>query len=58
MTKRRDNARLLLAALLGGVAGAAAALLLAPKSGRETRAQLAEAGGAVEKSGSRVGGNG
>ena len=31
--------------LLGAVAGAAAALLLAPKSGRETRELLAERGG-------------
>jgi gas vesicle protein len=33
--------------LLGAVAGAAAALLLAPKSGRETRDLLAEHGGDV-----------
>jgi gas vesicle protein len=33
---------LLLAAFGGAVAGAAAALLLAPRSGRETRAQLSE----------------
>jgi gas vesicle protein len=32
---------------LGAVAGAAAALLLAPKSGRETRELLAEHGGEV-----------
>ena len=33
--------------LLGAVAGAAAALLLAPKTGRETRDLLAEHGGEV-----------
>lgn len=42
MTKRNDNARLLIAAALGGLAGAAIALLFAPKSGKETRAQLNE----------------
>ena len=34
---------------LGAVAGAAAALLLAPKSGQETRERLAERGGDVAK---------
>ncbi len=49
MTKRNDNARLLIAAALGGLVGAAAALLFAPKSGRETRAQLSEKGQQVKK---------
>jgi gas vesicle protein len=35
--------------LLGAVAGAAAALLLAPKTGRETREILAERGGDIVK---------
>lgn len=49
MTKRNDNARLLIAAALGGLVGAAAALLFAPKSGKETRAQLSEKGQQVKK---------
>jgi gas vesicle protein len=35
--------------LLGGVIGAAAALLLAPKAGRETREIIAERGGEVAR---------
>ncbi|MBE7552329.1 MAG: FAD-dependent oxidoreductase [Anaerolineales bacterium] len=42
MKKRNDNARLFFAAALGGLAGAAITLLFAPKSGKETRAQLNE----------------
>lgn len=49
MTKRNDNARLLIAAALGGLAGAAIALLFAPKSGKETRAQLADTGQQLKK---------
>jgi phytoene dehydrogenase-like protein len=49
MTKRTDNARLLIAAALGGLVGAATALLFAPKSGKETRAQLAEKGQQVKR---------
>ncbi|MBE7474869.1 MAG: amine oxidase [Anaerolineae bacterium] len=49
MTKRNDNARLLIAAALGGLVGAATALLFAPKSGKETRAQLNEKGQQVKQ---------
>lgn len=42
MTKRNDNVRLLIVAVLGGLVGAVVALLFAPKSGKETRAQLTE----------------
>ena len=52
MTKQNDNAKFFIAAALGGLAGAAIALLFAPKSGKETRAQLAETSGRVKKSGS------
>lgn len=40
MNKKNDHAKLLVAAALGGLAGAALALLLAPKSGKEIRTQL------------------
>lgn len=46
---RNDTAGYLGWFLLGGVLGAAAALLLAPKSGRETRELLAEHGGDVAR---------
>lgn len=46
---RNDAAGYLGWFLLGGVLGAAAALLLAPKSGRETREILAEHGGDVAR---------
>ncbi|MCK6630559.1 MAG: FAD-dependent oxidoreductase [Anaerolineae bacterium] len=49
MTKRNDNARLLIAAALGGLVGAVTALLFAPKSGKETRAQLSEKGQQVKQ---------
>jgi phytoene dehydrogenase-like protein len=42
MPKQSNNAKLFIAAVLGGLAGAATALLFAPKSGQETRAQLNE----------------
>lgn len=38
----RDNGNSLLAFLLGAAAGAAAGILLAPKSGKETREQLGD----------------
>lgn len=47
--ERNDAAGYLGWFLLGGVLGAAAALLLAPKSGRETRELLAEHGGDVAR---------
>lgn len=49
MTKRNNNARLFIAAALGGLVGAAIALLFAPKSGRETRAQLADKGQQIKQ---------
>jgi gas vesicle protein len=49
MSKQIDNARLLIAALLGGLVGAVIALLFAPKSGQETRAQLNEKSQQVKK---------
>jgi gas vesicle protein len=47
--ERHDAAGYLGWFLLGGVLGAAAALLLAPKSGRETRELLAEHSGDVAR---------
>jgi gas vesicle protein len=47
--ERHDPAGYLGWFLLGGVLGAAAALLLAPKSGRETRELLAEHSGDVAR---------
>jgi gas vesicle protein len=44
-TERNDGAGYLGWFLLGGVLGAAAALLLTPRTGRETRDMLAEHGG-------------
>ncbi|MFN8455324.1 MAG: FAD-dependent oxidoreductase [Anaerolineae bacterium] len=44
MTKRNNNTKLLIATVLGGLVGAAVALLFAPTSGQETRRQLAEKG--------------
>jgi gas vesicle protein len=44
-TERSDGAGYLGWFLLGGVLGAAAALLLTPRTGRETRDMLAEHGG-------------
>lgn len=49
MSKQSNNAKLLIAAALGGLVGAATALLFAPKSGKETRAQLSEKGQQVKK---------
>ena len=46
---RNDAAGYLGWFLLGGLLGAAAALLVAPKTGRETRELLAERGGDVAK---------
>ena len=46
---RNDAAGYLGWFLLGGLLGAAAALLVAPKTGRETRELLAERGGGVAK---------
>lgn len=39
---REDNGNALVGFLLGAVAGAAAGILLAPKSGKETREQVGE----------------
>jgi len=47
--ERSDAAGYLGWFLLGGVLGAAAALLVAPKAGRETREFLAERGGEVAR---------
>ena len=46
---RNDAAGYLGWFFLGGVIGAAAALLLAPKAGRETREMIAERGGEVAR---------
>lgn len=46
---RNDTASYLGWFFLGGVIGAAAALLLAPKAGRETRELIAERGGDVAR---------
>lgn len=46
---RNDTAGYLGWFFLGGVIGAAAALLLAPKAGRETRELIAERGGDVAR---------
>lgn len=46
---RNDTAGYLGWFFLGGVIGAAAALLLAPKAGRETREIIAERGGEVAR---------
>jgi len=48
-SNRNDAAGYLGWFLLGGVVGAAAALLLAPKAGRETREIIAERGGDVAR---------
>ena len=47
--ERNDTAGYLGWFFLGGVIGAAAALLLAPKAGRETREIIAERGGEVAR---------
>ena len=44
MRNQNDRARLLAATLLGGLAGVAIGMLLAPKSGQETRTQLKSKG--------------
>ncbi len=48
-SNRNDAAGYLGWFLLGGVIGAAAALLMAPKAGRETREIIAERGGDVAR---------
>ena len=45
----RDARNILAAFLLGGVIGAAVALLYAPKSGRETREDISRAAGKIKK---------
>lgn len=47
---KNDEAKIVGAFLLGGVLGAAVALLYAPKSGKETRKDLADAGRRIKKS--------
>ncbi|TAN44425.1 MAG: YtxH domain-containing protein [Nitrospirae bacterium] len=47
---RDDTTKVVGSFLLGGVLGAAVALLYAPKSGRETRKDIADAGRRIKKS--------
>lgn len=55
MSQRENNAAILGAFLLGGLVGAAVALLTAPRSGRETREELGKwADGATEKARAKV----
>lgn len=43
-----------LGAIIGGLIGAAAALLLAPKSGEETRAEILQKASEIQKQGKRI----
>lgn len=47
---KNDGTKIVGAFLLGGVVSAAVALLYAPKSGRETRKDIADAGRRIKKS--------
>lgn len=54
MTQQNNHRRLWLVAILSGLAGLAAGLLLAPKSGRETRSRLKDTGQKLKDLGQQV----